>query len=95
MKKVYTAPLATEVNVEASHMLAASLKLDNNKDVDTTTGQLSNSHRGEVGNLWKEQKLRGSFHTDEPLIFCYSTTPTAIGHAQCGVVTPRGLLLMG
>ena len=53
MKKVYNAPLATEVNVEASHMLAASLKLDGDKYVNTESGQLSNSHRGEWGNLWK------------------------------------------
>ena len=54
MKKVYNAPLATEVNIEASHMLAASLKMDANKTVDTSNGgQLSNSNRGEWGNLWK------------------------------------------
>ena len=54
MKKVYNAPLATEVNIEASHMLAASLKMDANNTVDTSKGgQLSNSNRGEWGNLWK------------------------------------------
>ena len=53
MKKVYNTPLATEVSVEASHMLAASLKLDGDKNVNTESGQLSNSHRGEWGNLWK------------------------------------------
>ncbi|MBR4989078.1 MAG: hypothetical protein IKY85_04120 [Bacteroidaceae bacterium] len=53
MKKVYSAPLATEVNIEATNMLAASLKLDNNNTVDTSNGgQLSSGHRGEWGNLW-------------------------------------------
>ena len=55
MKKRYTTPLATEVNIEATNMLAASLKLDGNKTVDTSAegGQLSGAHRGEWGNLWK------------------------------------------
>jgi hypothetical protein len=53
MKKVYSAPLATEVNIEATNMLAASLKLDNEKTVDTSNGgQLSSGHRGQWGNLW-------------------------------------------
>ena len=53
MKKVYSAPLATEVNIEATNMLAASLKLDNDKTVDTSSGgQLSSGHRGQWGNLW-------------------------------------------
>ena len=54
MKKVYSAPLATEVNIEATNMLAASLKLDNDKTVDTSVGgaQLSGGHRGQWGNLW-------------------------------------------
>ncbi len=53
MKKVYSAPLATEVNIEATNMLAASLKLDNDKTVDTSNGgQLSSGHRGQWGNLW-------------------------------------------
>ena len=53
MKKSYVSPLATEVNVEATNMLAASLKLNNDKTVDTSNGgQLSNEHRGGWGNLW-------------------------------------------
>ena len=53
MKMVYVSPLAVEVNVEATNMLAASLKLDGNKTVDTSNGgQLSSGHRGEWGNLW-------------------------------------------
>ena len=53
MKKNYVSPLATEVNVEAEAMLAASLKLDNEKTVDTSNGgQLGGNHRGEWGNLW-------------------------------------------
>ena len=52
MKKVYVSPLATEVNVEATNMLAASLKLSD-QTVDTSNGgQLSNGHRGGWGNLW-------------------------------------------
>ena len=53
MKKEYVSPLATEVNVEATNMLAASLKLSNDK-VDTSVGgaQLSGGHRGQWGNLW-------------------------------------------
>ena len=54
MKKEYVSPLATEVNIEATNMLAASLKLDGNKTVDTSNGgQLSSGHRGEWGNLWE------------------------------------------
>ena len=55
MKKVYVSPLATEVNVEATNMLAASLRLNNEKTVDTSTdgAQLSGGHRGSWGNLWQ------------------------------------------
>ncbi len=53
MKKTYVSPLTVEVAVEASQMLAASLKMDNEKTVDTSNGgQLSGGHRGEWGNLW-------------------------------------------
>ena len=54
MKKRYTTPLATEVNIEATNMLAASLQLNSDKTVDTSAegGQLSSGHRGEWGNLW-------------------------------------------
>ena len=54
MKKSYVSPLATEVSVAAETMLAASLKLDNEKTVDTSAqgGQLGGNHRGEWGNLW-------------------------------------------
>ena len=51
MKKNYTAPLMTEVNVEAENMLAASLQM-----YDTTVNSnqmLDGGHRGEWGNLWK------------------------------------------
>ena len=54
MKKTYVSPLMTEVNVEAEQMLAASLKMDNEKTVDTSNGeQLSGGRRGEWGNLWQ------------------------------------------
>ena len=53
MKKTYVSPLMVEVNVEAESMLAASLKLDGNKTVDTSNGgQLTGGSRGEWGNLW-------------------------------------------
>ena len=53
MKKNYTSPLAAEVNVEAESMLATSLKLDGDKEVDTSAGgQLSGGRRGSWGNLW-------------------------------------------
>ena len=55
MKKTYVSPLATEVNVEATNMLAASLQLNGNKEVNTSTpgAQLSSGHRGQWGNLWE------------------------------------------
>ena len=54
MKKTYVSPLALEVNVEATNMLAASLKLNSDKTVDTSNGgQLSSGNRGQWGNLWE------------------------------------------
>ena len=42
-----------EVNVEAESMLAASLKMDNEKTVDTSNGgQLGNANDRQWGNLW-------------------------------------------
>ena len=53
MKKTYVSPLMVEVNVEAETMLAASLKLDNDKTVDTSNGgQLGKGNDREWGNLW-------------------------------------------
>ena len=54
MKKTYVSPLAIEVNVAAESMLAASVKIDGTKSVDTSSegGQLSGGSRGEWGNLW-------------------------------------------
>ena len=53
MKKAYVSPLTVEVAVEASQMLAASMKISD-KTVDTSAGeQLSGGHRGEWGNLWQ------------------------------------------
>ena len=53
MKKVYVSPLATEVNVEATNMLAASIKIGNGT-VDTSAdgAQLTGGNRG-WGNLWQ------------------------------------------
>ena len=55
MKKNYVSPLMVEVNVEAESMLAASLKLDNEKTVNTSDegAQLGGSSRGTWGNLWQ------------------------------------------
>ena len=54
MKKNYVSPLASEVNVAAETMLAASVRIDGNKSVDTTKdgAQLGGGSRGEWGNLW-------------------------------------------
>ena len=53
MKKTYVSPLMVEVNVEAETMLAASLKLDNDKTVDTSNGgQLGKENDRQWGNLW-------------------------------------------
>ncbi len=53
MKKSYVSPLATEVNVEATNMLAASIKISN-ETVDTSAdgAQLTGGNRG-WGNLWQ------------------------------------------
>ena len=54
MKKSYVSPLAVEVAIEAENMLAASLKLNSDKTINTSNGgQLSSGHRGQWGNLWK------------------------------------------
>ena len=54
MKKDYVSPLMIEVNVEAESMLAASLKMDGNKTVDTSAegGQLGKENDRQWGNLW-------------------------------------------
>ena len=54
MKKTYVSPLMVEVNVEAEQMLAASIKMDGTKEIDTSKegAQLGGSNRGEWGNLW-------------------------------------------
>ena len=54
MKKAYISPLVTEVSVAAENMLAASIKIDRNKTVETSAegAQLSGGRRGSWGNLW-------------------------------------------
>ena len=54
MKKIYISPLAVEVNVEAESMLAASLKMDGDKTVDTSAdgAQLGKENDRQWGNLW-------------------------------------------
>ena len=51
MKKTYISPLMSEVNVEATNMLAASLVMSD-KSVDTATQQLGGERRGSWGDLW-------------------------------------------
>ena len=54
MKKTYISPLMSEVNVEATNMLAASLVMNSDKSVDTSNGgQLGGERRGSWGNLWQ------------------------------------------
>ena len=55
MKKTYVSPLMVEVNVEAEQMLAASIGVNSEKKVDTSTpgAQLDGGHRGTWGNLWE------------------------------------------
>ena len=54
MKKAYISPLMSEVNVEATNMLAASLGMSE-KSVDTSTpgAQLGGERRGSWGDLWQ------------------------------------------
>ena len=53
MKKTYISPLLVEVNVEAEAMLAASMKIDKDKTVDTSNGgQLGKENDRQWGNLW-------------------------------------------
>ena len=57
MKKTYISPLMSEVNIEATNMLAASLGInsDENKSVDTSVSgqQLDGGRRGSWGDLWQ------------------------------------------
>ena len=54
MKKTYISPLMSEVNVEATNMLAASLGMSD-KSVDTSVSgnQLGGERRGSWGDLWQ------------------------------------------
>ena len=54
MKKTYVSLLMVDVNVEAESMLAASLKMDNEKTVNTSNegAQLGKENDRQWGNLW-------------------------------------------
>lgn len=55
MKKTYISPLMSEVNVEATNMLAASLKMGNDdQTVDTgvSGNQLGKDNGRQWGDLW-------------------------------------------
>ena len=53
MKKTYVSPLTDEVNVMTEAVMDGSIPYSDN-EVDTTVGQLGNTHRGEWGNLWSK-----------------------------------------
>ena len=55
MKKTYISPLMSEVNIEATNMLAASLVMNSDKSVDTSAAgqQLDGGRRGQWGDLWQ------------------------------------------
>ena len=53
MKKTYVSPLMVEVNVEATNMLATSVRMYDEKVNTAAEGaQLGGERRGEWGNLW-------------------------------------------
>ena len=55
MKKNYVSPLATEVTLETTQMLAASLGFNDGVAVNTEDegGQLGGGRRDVWGNVWK------------------------------------------
>ena len=55
-KKAYTAPTMEAMNVETVEMIATSLAMFSEDEVDTSTegGQLGAGRRGSWGNLWEK-----------------------------------------
>ena len=55
MKKNYVSPLATEVTLETTQMLATSLQMFSEEVVDTNEegAQLGGGRRGTWGDVWK------------------------------------------
>ena len=55
MKKNYVSPLATEVTLETTQMLAASLQICGEDSVNTAENgvQLAGGRRGTWGDVWK------------------------------------------
>ena len=55
MKKNYVSPLATEVTLETTQMIATSLQICGEEYVDTTEegAQLGGGRRGTWGDVWK------------------------------------------
>ena len=55
MKKNYVSPLATEVTLETTQMIASSLRFYGEESVDTEAegGQLGGGRRDVWGNVWK------------------------------------------
>ena len=52
MKKNYVSPLATEVTLETTQMIATSLAMFS-EEVDTKNDQLAGGRRGTWGDVWK------------------------------------------
>ena len=54
MKKNYVSPLATEVTLETTQMLASSLFLsEQSVDTEAEGGQLGGGRRGTWGGVWR------------------------------------------
>ena len=54
MKKNYVSPLSVEVSIDAASMLATSMKINNDKSVNTSDNgaQLGKENDRQWGNLW-------------------------------------------
>ena len=53
-KKAYIAPAMEVVNVETVEMIATSLAMFSDDEVDTASEQLGTGRRGSWGNLWEK-----------------------------------------
>ena len=54
MKRAYSSPQAIEINVEAEKIIADSLNIFNNKEIDTSQGgQLGKGYRNSWDDIWK------------------------------------------
>ena len=53
-KKAYITPAMEVMNVETVEMIATSMAMFSNDEVDTTSEQLGAGRRGSWGNLWEK-----------------------------------------